>query len=409
MGLGLALLTGLGTLPLLLILWAVSSIVGVVLTAEALERTHGLAPSTFGGAFWLACAFVGFLVLVELVLWFGPRPEGQQQRGCLAALVTRPLVAVLLLVLPCVLLVHCDLGGGTDVPDIITTTSLLCVLGYGLFVLPLAFVSVALRLGRWLWRFGQSSGFRSGLVAGVGMVVGALLPTCLVCAPPEFVARVDGIHELVEDGVQQIADDVDRKGAVDGSLTALTIAATQIPGTTGPWKSPPLDPLLGSRLRACVEYFTAKNPNGATVEKAIGQLKKNNGADGDTANAVAYGTVFAVCRKHAREAVTDLDTYFWRSVKNNFCKQLGRNALAQCSAYDTLDARCDGLPSTSGDQLDAAIDLRARLCRLEEENRAIVLRDFEGDTSEQIGAARGLTAATVRKRLERAYKKMASN
>ena len=110
MGLGLALLTGLGTLPLLLILWAVSSIVGVVLTAEALERTRGLAPSTYGGAFWLACAFVGFLVLVELVLWFGPKPEGQQRRGCLAALVTRPLVAVLLLVLPCVLLVHCDLN-----------------------------------------------------------------------------------------------------------------------------------------------------------------------------------------------------------------------------------------------------------------------------------------------------------
>jgi DNA-directed RNA polymerase specialized sigma24 family protein len=141
-----------------------------------------------------------------------------------------------------------------------------------------------------------------------------------------------------------------------------------------------------------------RTSNGATVEEAIGRLRKNNGADEDTANAVAYGTVFAVCRKHAREAVTDLDSYFWKSVKNNFCKQLGRNALAQCSSFDTLDARCDGLPSVSGDQLDAAIDLRARLCRLDEENRAIVLRDFEGDTSEQIGAARGLTAATVRKR-----------
>jgi DNA-directed RNA polymerase specialized sigma24 family protein len=408
MGLGLTLLTGLGTLPLLLLIWLVGGLFGVIFTAEALERTHGLAPSTYGGAFWLACAFVGLLVVVEFVTWFAPRREGEPRPGCLAVLLTRPLVAVLLLFLPCVLLVHCDLGEA-DVPDIITTTALLCVLGYGLFVLPLAFVSVALRLGRWLWRFGQSSGFRSGLVAGVGMVVGALLPTCLVCAPPEFVARVEGIHVLVEDGVEQIADEVDRKGTVDGSLAALTIAATQIPGTTGPWKPSPLDPLLGSRLRACVEHFTAKNLRGATVEEAIGRLRKNNGADEDTANAVAYGTVFAVCRKHAREAVTDLDSYFWKSVKNNFCKQLGRNALAQCSAYDTLDARCDGLPSTSGDQLDAAIDLRARLCRLNEENRDIVLRDFEGDTSEQIAAARGLTAGTVRKRLQRAYKKMAPN
>jgi DNA-directed RNA polymerase specialized sigma24 family protein len=409
MGLGLALLTGLGTLPLLLMLWVVGATLGIVVTAEALERTRGLAPSTYGGAFWLACAFIVLLVVLELVTRFTPRPEGQRPRGCLAALLTRPLVAVLLLFLPCVLLVRCDLGG-TDVPDIITTTALLCVLGYGLFVLPIAFLALAIRLARWLWRVGQRSGFRSGLVAGVGMVVGALLPTCLVCAPPEFVARVEGIHVLVEDGVEQIADEVDRKGTVDGSLAALTIAATQIPGTMGPWKPSPLDPQLDSRLRTCVARFTAASRRVATVEEATRFLISRYRTDRDTANAIAYGTVFAVCRRHARAAVTgDLDQYFWRSVKNNYCKDLGRNALAQCSSFDTLDARCDGLPSVSGEQLDAAVDLRARLCRLDEENRAIVLRDFEGDTSEQIAAARGLSAATVRKRLERAYKKMAPN
>jgi len=149
MGLGLALLTGLGTLPLLAILWVLGATLGVVITAEALERTRGLAPSTYGGAFWLACAFVVLLVVLELVTWFTPRPEGQRPRGCLAALLTRPLVAVLLLFLPCVLLVRCDLGG-TDVPDIITATALLCVLGYCLFVLPIAFVALTIRLARWL-------------------------------------------------------------------------------------------------------------------------------------------------------------------------------------------------------------------------------------------------------------------
>lgn len=411
MGLGLALLTGLGTLPLLLMLWLVGATLGVVLTAEALERTRGLAPSTYGGAFWLACAFVVLLVVLELVTWFTPRPEGQRPRGCLAALLTRPLVAVLLLFLPCVLLVRCDLGG-TDVPDIITTTALLCVLGYGLFVLPIAFLALAIRLARSLWRVGQRSSFRSGLVAGVATVLGALLPTCMVCSPPdpeadEFSERLGA---AVERGAGHFVDEIDRKGLVDGSLSALTATATLIPGTTGPWTPQPAEPPLDSRLRTCVAQFTAANRRLATVEQAVRWLITNRRADHDTANAVAYGTVFAVCRKHARAAVTgDLDQYFWRSVKNNYCKDLGRNALAQCSSFDTLDARCDGLPSVSGDQLDAAIDLRARLCRLDEENRAIVLRDFEGDTSEQIAAARGLSAATVRKRLERAYKKMAPN
>ena len=55
-------------------------------------------------------------------------------------------------------------------------------------------------------------------------------------------------------------------------------------------------------------------------------------------------------------------------------------------AFDNLDARCDGLPSVSGDQLDAAIDLRTRLCRLDERDRDIILRDFEGEASHQIAA-----------------------
>jgi DNA-directed RNA polymerase specialized sigma24 family protein len=411
MGLGLTLLTGLGMLPLLLALWVGGGVLGVIFIAEALERTHGLAPSTYGGAFWLACAFIGLLVVVKLTTWFAPRREGKPARGYLTALLTRPVAAVFLLLLPCFLLVRCDLGG-TDVPDILTTTALLCVLGYGLFVLPIAFVSVALRSGRWLWRFGQRSSFRSGLVAGIGAVSGALLPTCLVCTPPDFEEDRPAARYVaaVQRGAEHISDEIGRKGAVDGSLAALTSAATQIPGTTGPWTPLPLQPPLDSRLRACVEQFTAASRRLATVEQAVRWLITNRRADHDTANAVAYGTVFAVCRKHAREAVTgDLDQYFWRSVKNNYCKDLGRNPLAQCGSFDTLDARCDGLPSLSGGQLDAAIDLRARLCRLDERDRDIVLRDFEGQASHQIAADLGMTPANVRKRIERAYKKMTPN
>ncbi|MBA3546792.1 MAG: hypothetical protein H0T76_09945 [Nannocystis sp.] len=119
----------------------------------------------------------------------------------------------------------------------------------------------------------------------------------------------------------------------------------------------------------------------ATVEKAAGMLHSQYRADHDTANAVAYGTVFAVCRKHARQAVTvDLDAYFQRSVKNNYCKGHGRNPLARCSSFDTLDARWDvGLPLAPADQLDAVIDLRARMCRLDEQDRDIVLQISQPD------------------------------
>lgn len=74
-----------GTLPLLFLLWAVGVVFGVVVIAEALERTRGLAPSTYGGAFWLAVAFVVVLVLVEVITWFAPRREGERAGGCLGA------------------------------------------------------------------------------------------------------------------------------------------------------------------------------------------------------------------------------------------------------------------------------------------------------------------------------------
>ncbi len=412
MGLGLTLLTGLGTLPLLLILWVLGATFGVVLIAEALERTRGLAPATFGGAFWLACGFVVLLVIIEMARWFTPTADKRGRRGCIAALLTRPLVAVLLLFLPCILLVRCDLGG-TDLPDILTTTALLCVLGYGLFVLPIAFVAVAMRLARWLWRFGQRSGFRSGLVAGVGVVVGALLPTCMVCTPPDHEADDpnEPFTQIFERGIGHLADEIDRKGLMEGSLSGLADASTLIPGTTGPWELLLQEPALESRLRRCVERFTAAANRLATVEQAARWLVANRSADRETANAVAYGTVLKVCSKHARDDLPgDLSGYFWKSVKNNYCKDHGRNPLAQCNPLDTLDARCDGgLGFGSVGQLDAAIDLRARLCLLDPRDRDIVLRDFEGETSQEIAEDLNMSAANVRKRLERAYKKMATH
>lgn len=411
MGLGLTLMTGLGSLPILLFLWFSGTALGVVWISEALERTRGLVPSTYGGAFWLSCVFVVLVVLVEIGTWFAPRTDGNRRSGCLATLLTQPSAAALLLFLPCVSLVRCDLGG-TDVPDILTSTLLLCVLGYGLFVLPIAFVSLALRLARWLWRFGQRSSFRSGLVAGVATVIGALLPTCAVCSPPNPDAEETNarLGEVFERGAEYLGEEIDRKGLLEGSLAALTHTATVIPGTTGPWKFEPPEAQFEARLRSCVHKLTGAASRVATVEKAARLLVSTRRADIDTANAVAYGTVYRVCLRHARDPLDNLDSYFLKSVKQNYCRDHGRNVLAQCSEFDTVEASCDiGYPYSSPGQIDAAIDLRARLCRLSERDRSIVLREFAGETSDQLAGVFDMTPAAVRKALERAYKKMAAN
>jgi hypothetical protein len=63
------------------------------------------------------------------------------------------------------------------------------------------------RLARWLWRVGQRSSFRSGLVAGVGIVVGAVLPTCTVCYPSTPTPKEnERLGELFERGFEDLAD-----------------------------------------------------------------------------------------------------------------------------------------------------------------------------------------------------------
>lgn len=415
MALGLVLLTGLGSIPVLLLLWGLGSILGVVYIAEALERTDGLVPTTFGGAFWLAVVFLGILVLLEIGTWF-PRGDAPQGRGgCLTALLTRPTFAAVLLVLPTVLLVRWDLRG-TDVPDVVTTTALLCVLGYGLFVLPLAFVASAIRLARWLWRVGSGSSFRSGLVAGSATVLGALLPTCMVCAPPEHPVRraPEAAVAQIGGGSDALGEGVERKGYLEGTLAALTQAADVIPGTSGPWALPPaLLPEAPRELSIgeCVGKLLNSRTGRAEVEKAILRLQNRWGADYDTANAVAYATVVSVCRAHEKKPKDNLEYYYRESIDRNYCKSYQRNPLRQCDPMDRIGARCErgSLVASYGDpaELDVVMDLRARLCRLrKDEDREIVRRTMEGETSKQIGTDLGLSEATVRKRLERAIDQM---
>lgn len=402
MALGLSLMTGLGAIPLLLLFWGLGTIVGVVFVAEALERTRGLSPTTFGGAFWLAVVFVVLLVALEIATWF-PR-DGKARGGCLTALLTRPTAAAVLLLLPTILLVRWDIGG-TDVPDVVTTTALLFVLGYGLFVLPLAFAASGLRLARWLWRLGSGSSFRSGLVAGGTTVLGALLPTCMVCAPPDHPAnRVPQvIAAAFDEGREAVGDAVEHRGLAEGMLGVLTEAADVIPGTSSPWKLPPSlwSDLQRTALKNCVTRLATSKNGRATVERAMQWLSRNKGADSDTANSVAYATVWSVCRVHALEPLADLDSYYWKAVQQNYCKAYQRNPLRECPLYDDGNYQCTAYGSAA--RLDVVLEFRARLCRLREsKDRDIVLRTLKGQTSKEIAGELGMTDANVRQRLKRA-------
>ena len=398
----------LAAIPIILGLWIFGMLLGVIFIAEALERTRGLVPTTYGGAFWLAIGFVVLLVILEIRTWI-PSGEGKPARtGVLTALMTRPALAAFLLLLPTVFLVRWDLSG-TDIPDILTTTGLLCVLGYGVFILPIAFVASTIRLARWLWRIGSGSSFRSGLVSGTSSLFGGLA-TCMVCvAPdPETDSDPDPTSEYLSRGVESLGESVERKGLIDGTLGALTQTADVIPGKSGPWAIPPgLLPSQRDSIDACVLRLATSATGRATVEKATAWLIRNKSADRDTANSIAYATIWSVCRVHARENLGDLDGYYWKAVKQNYCKNYQRDPLRECPVYDDGNYQCDAeYPYGSHARLDVVLDLRSKLCGLGSKDRDIILRTLDGETSVEIANALGMTDANVRQRLKRALERI---
>ena len=208
-------------LPIAVLFWLSSMFFGSVGIAELLERTRGLAPTTYGGAFWLAVVITLAMVALEVRTLIRGAPE---RRSWLLRFITRPSTACSVLILPTMLLVRVDTRG-TDVPDIITTTLLLCCLGYVWFVLPLGVAAVAWRLTWWMWRTGTSSGFASGVLGTLGLSFAMCTP--VVCAvndedePPKPVAYVS----------KAFARGFDRaKGqdAIDGSRTLMGALAEVI-------------------------------------------------------------------------------------------------------------------------------------------------------------------------------------
>ena len=142
---GLVAFALLWVVPVAVLVWLSGMFLGGIGIAELLERTRGLAPTTYGGAFWLAVVITVAMVALEVRTLIRETPE--RGGSWLLRFVTRPSTACTVLIIPTLILVRIDTRG-TDVPDIITTTLLLCCLGYVWFVLPLGIAAVAWRLTR---------------------------------------------------------------------------------------------------------------------------------------------------------------------------------------------------------------------------------------------------------------------
>lgn len=182
-------------LPAIAFFWMLTVSLTSTVTAEALQRTGGLRPTTFGGGYWLAMGVNVIVVLWSVVRRLRGQPAPWKP---LAVLAITYLVLIWVAVFP-------DLFTTLDIPDVLTTFVLLGADGMMGYVFPVVLLVLLLR-GMWhLWRIGQRSSVaaqRIGIAAvflglgcltlGIGLAIVPLEPRSFRAASRGFVDSLAG-------------------------------------------------------------------------------------------------------------------------------------------------------------------------------------------------------------------------
>lgn len=382
----------LGVVPVVVLLALAGALLGSLGIAELLEQSQGLAPTTYGWGFWLAVVFtVGMAVLEVRALLKGSKKE----EGFFHRLLTRPSAALFLLFGPAIVLVR--INAKIDVPDILTTTLLLCCLGYVYFILPLAMVGWAFRLVRWMWHVGRTSGYASGAFGVLGLALATCLPTTL-CAVEDLKPPISPAQErALSKGLQ----DADGKGGVDGSLALLTALATADAALSPAVPTSPAGGFWSGRgdkdlFDECIERLF-KGGYRSVRDKQV-SLFTSQGMDRGLAEDVVQHAAIDICLHHAREPAEDLVRRFKKRSKDRRINEYRRQGVRDACAFTVKTSYYAGTPEPTLES--GAVD--DALCSLSEADREI-LRLFADDLDfKSIGQRLGMTADNARKRKERA-------
>jgi hypothetical protein len=285
--------------------------------------------------------------------------------GFLRSLLTRPSAGLFGLFVPTFFLVRADIKG-TDVPDILTTTLLLCCLGYVYFIVPLPLLAASWRLTRWMWKIGKNSGFASGALGTLGLAFATCVP--LVCAgsdeSPDDEASTAAFAAF-ERGIK----DAEGKGPVDGSLALLTALAED---TT---QDPPLQhapasgvPWLGAgskdRFDECIHTLHRDSDSKSARDQTIHYLVAR-GTERDLAEQIVQEALLEVCLGHAKGPYDDLTGRFRLAHANGAAQNDVAAAQRRGLLHDRGPARrSNSVPMDASPERHAdALALNRALCR----------------------------------------------
>lgn len=149
-------------LPAVALGWLVLALVAQAGTGALLARTGGLAPTMFGGGYWLALGLNAGVLVWCAVRRLRARPAPW-----------RPLVALALgYALALWAAVSLDVCGQLDVPDVLTALALLGADVLVQYVLPVALLALLLQGALYVWRVGRAPAPVARRIAAVGLCLG---------------------------------------------------------------------------------------------------------------------------------------------------------------------------------------------------------------------------------------------
>lgn len=375
--------------PGVVMLWFLSATLTTGITAEALEQTGGLEPTTFGGGYWLAMGVDAGIVLWSLIRRLRGRPAPWTP---LAWLIVAYLALIWFVVFP-------DAATGLDAPDVITTFVLLGADALVSYVLPVMLLVLMLHALKALWRAGVTSSMaaqRVGIAAaclglasvtvGIALAVVELEPKTLDVAAAEFVSALD-------------VDGVEGERQVYAAMSLGLGSGLSSGGATSR-----VSPAFGE----CAETLSERRVDKGPVVDQATRILISKGLGKADAEDVVMDTLLRVCLQHAKERRRDLISYYWQALSNNARSAWRRTRRDQVGWDDDRFGDDRTLPG------DARLDwernrknLHAALARLSAADQLVLaLRHVDGLSYAEMGARLGKREAAVRQQVKRARERL---
>ncbi len=366
-------------LPGMALLWLLAAAVTTGVASEALARTGGLEPTTFGGGYWMAMGLDVAVVLWSVVRRLRGRPGPWKP---LVGLVTAYVLLIWLAVVP-------DMTATVDVPDVVTTFVLLGADALVSYVFPCMLLVLLLRGSAHLWRLGSAS---SAAAQRIGVAAICLGVSCLTLGAG-VVAAPEALDEL------ELSLEFEGVEGERRTYEALSLGLGSS-ASTGRASAPE----VGNAFGQCAETLAERRPNTRpVVEQATASLIRNGLGKAD-AEDLAMQTLLRVCLQHAKKPAEDLIAYYWGALHNNSRTFWRRGYRAPFEYEDELISYEQDLPADGRLALKQELaSFRAALGELTAKDREVLeLHYVDGLSYAAIAERRRESEDAVRQRARRA-------